>query len=116
VPKGALILTLGIDCQLDRVEWQLLGHGEHYRRFVIDCGTIGKHISEPDCQRNLDLLLARKWPNFCGREIGISLAAIDAAHSTDDVLDYYRSHLAFAADRRARRPRRRCPAPRQGSA
>ena len=92
VPQGALILTLGIDCQLDRVEWTLLGHGEHYRRFVIDCGTIGKHISEPDCQRNLDLLLARKWPNFCGREIGISLAAIDAGYSTDDVLDYCRRH------------------------
>ncbi len=92
VPQGALILTLGIDCQLDRVEWTLLGHGEHYRRFVIDCGTIGKHISEPDCQRNLDLLLARKWPNFRGREIGISLAAIDAGYSTDDVLDYCRRH------------------------
>jgi phage terminase large subunit GpA-like protein len=91
-PQGALILTLGIDCQLDRVEWTLLGHGEHYRRFVIDCGAIGKHISEPDCQRNLDLLLARKWPNFCGREIGISLAAIDAGYSTDDVLDYCRRH------------------------
>jgi phage terminase large subunit GpA-like protein len=92
VPQGALILTLGIDCQLDRVEWTLLGHGEHYRRFVIDCGTIGKHISEPDCQRNLDLLLARKWRNFRGSEIGISLAAIDSGYSTDDVLDYCRRH------------------------
>ena len=81
VPQGALILTLGIDCQLDRCEWVLLGHGEHYKRFVIDCGTIGKHISEPDAQRNIDLLLARKSPNFCGREIGISLAAIDANYS-----------------------------------
>ena len=92
VPQRALILTLGIDVQLDRIEWTLLGHGEHYRRFVIDCGTIGKHISEPDCQRNLDLLLARKWPNLCGREIGVSLAAIDAGYSTDDVLDYCRRH------------------------
>ena len=32
VPKGALILTLGLDCQLDRVEWLLLGHGEGYHR------------------------------------------------------------------------------------
>ncbi len=23
---------------------QLVGHGEHYRKFVIDIGTIGKHI------------------------------------------------------------------------
>ena len=58
VPPGALVLTLGIDVQLDRCEWQLLGHGEGYRRFVIDIGTIGKHVSEPDAQRNLDLALA----------------------------------------------------------
>lgn len=60
VPKGALLLFLGIDCQLDRVEWQLVGFGQEYRRYVIDYGTVFKHISEPDCQRNLDLLLARQ--------------------------------------------------------
>ena len=93
VPQGALISSrLASTVSLIASNGMLLGHGEHYRRFVIDCGTIGKHISEPDCQRNLDLLLARKWPNFCGREIGISLAAIDAGYSTDDVLDYCRRH------------------------
>jgi hypothetical protein len=38
---------------MDRIEWQLVGHGEHYRRFVVDVGTIGKHISEADAQRML---------------------------------------------------------------
>jgi phage terminase large subunit GpA-like protein len=88
VPEGALVLTLGIDCQLDRVEWQVVAHGEGYRRFVIDIGTVGKHISEPDAQRNIDLLLQRKWTNFRGRQIGISMAAIDAGWSTDDVLAF----------------------------
>jgi phage terminase large subunit GpA-like protein len=88
VPEGALVLTLGIDCQLDRCEWQLIGHGEHYRKFVIDIGTIGKHISEPDAQRNIDLLLQRRWTNFRGRQIGLSLTGIDANWSTDDVLAF----------------------------
>jgi phage terminase large subunit GpA-like protein len=90
VPQGALILTLGVDVQLDRVEWQLLGHGEHFRRFVIDVGTIGKHISEPDCQRNLSLLLERKWGNSRGRQLAISMTAVDAGYSADDVLAYCR--------------------------
>ena len=60
--KGALVLTLGIDCQLDRCEWQVIGHGEHYRKFVIDVGTIGKTCREPDAQRNLDLLLNAAGP------------------------------------------------------
>lgn len=94
VPKGALLLFCGIDCQIDRVEWQLIGSGEHYQRFVIDCGTIGKHISEPDAQRLLDQLLERRWPNTFGREIGISLAAIDAGYSADDVLAYARRYAA----------------------
>jgi phage terminase large subunit GpA-like protein len=92
IPEGSLVLTLGVDCQLDRVEWLLLGHGEHYQKFVIDCGTIGKHISEPDCQRNLDLLLQRRWRNFRGRPLEISMAAIDAGFSADDVLAYCHRH------------------------
>jgi phage terminase large subunit GpA-like protein len=92
VPKGALVLTLGIDCQLDRIEWVLIGHGREYRRYVVDYGTIGKHIAEPDCQRNLDLLLERKWPNCRGRPMGISLVAIDANYATDDVLGYCRRY------------------------
>ena len=64
VPKGALILTLGVDCQLDRCEWQVIAHGEHNRKFVIDVGTIGKHISEPDAQHNLDLLLLTTLAEF----------------------------------------------------
>jgi phage terminase large subunit GpA-like protein len=85
-------MTLGIDVQLDRCEWQLLGHGEHYQRFVVDVGVIGKHISEPDAHRNLDLLLQRRWRNFRGRELAISMTAIDAGYSTDDVLAYCNRH------------------------
>ena len=106
VPEGALVLTLGIDVQLDRCEWQVIGHGEHYRKFVIDVGTIGKHISEPDAQRNIDLLLQRKWTNFRGRQIGISLAAIDAGWSTDDVLTFAHRYPPTKAHRYPRRARR----------
>jgi phage terminase large subunit GpA-like protein len=92
VPKGALVLTLGVDCQLDRIEWVLVGHGQQYRRYIVDYGVIGKHISEPDCQRNLDLLLERKLFNYCGQPMGISLTAIDANYSTDEVLNYARKY------------------------
>ena len=85
-------LMLGIDCQIDRVEYQLVGFGREYRRYVIDYGTIPKHIAEPDCQAALDLLVERKWLNHCGRSMGVSLTAIDAGFSTDDVLNYARRY------------------------
>ena len=50
VPEGALVLTLGLDLQMDRCEWLLVGHGRQYRRYIIDCGVIGNHISERDAQ------------------------------------------------------------------
>ncbi len=86
VPEHALILTLAVDVQLDRVEWQLVAHGEGFKRFVIDIGTIDRHISEPTCQRDLDALMRRRWPNCRGRQLEISMTAIDAGWSRDDVV------------------------------
>ena len=92
VPAGALLLMLGIDCQGDRVEWQLVGFGREYRRYVVDYGIIERHISDPDCQRNLDMLLAKKWKNVAGRELGIELTAIDGNSYTEDVWQWARRH------------------------
>jgi len=88
VPQGGLILTIGIDCQLDRVEWVALAHGRQFKRFVVDYGTISKHISEPDCQHNIDALMNRTWLNYVSISVPVSLTAIDANYSTDDVLAY----------------------------
>jgi len=92
VPAGALLLMLGIDCQGDRVEWQLVGFGREYRRFVIDYGIIQNHISDHDCQRNLDLLLAKRWKNVAGRQLEVDLTAIDGNAWTEDVWSFARRH------------------------
>jgi len=94
VPPGAVLLMLGIDCQGDRVEWQLVGFGREYRRYVIDYGIVDRHISDPDCQRNLDLVLAKKWINVAGKSLGINLAAIDGNAWTEDVWSFVRRHPA----------------------
>jgi phage terminase large subunit GpA-like protein len=92
VPKGALLLFLGIDVQLDRCEWQLVGRGAEHRKYVIDYGSIPFPISEADCQRNLDQLLGRRWPNCVGRQLPITLAACDAGFETDTVLEFCRRY------------------------
>lgn len=94
VPPGALLLMLGIDCQHDRVEWQMVGFGRDYRRYVIDYGVLGNHITDADCQRNLDLLLIRKWKNFAGRLLDLDFAAIDGNAWTEDVWSFARRHPA----------------------
>jgi terminase, large subunit len=92
VPKGACLLFLGIDCQIDRVEWQLVGRGPEHRKYIVDYGTIGRPIAEADCQRALGELLGRRWKNYCGLMMPLTLAAIDAGYETDTVLEFCRRY------------------------
>lgn len=92
IPAGSLLHFLGIDCQNDYVKWQLVGFGKDYRRYVIDCDIIERHISDPECQRNLDLLLQRQWRNSVGQDLGIDLTAIDGNAWTEDVWSWARKH------------------------
>jgi phage terminase large subunit GpA-like protein len=94
VPPGALLLMAGIDCQGDRVEVQIVGFGERYRRYVIDYAIIDRHISDDNCRRNLNLLLQRTWPNKYGRRFGVDFTAIDGNVWTEDVWGFARQHPA----------------------
>ena len=78
----------------DRVEWQLVGFGEKYKRYVVDYGIVDRHISDPDCQRNLDIVLAKRWRNVAGRELGVDFAAIDGNAWTEDVWSFARRHAS----------------------
>lgn len=92
IPPNALLITIGADCQADRVEWHVKGYGENLQRFTIDYGVIDGHISTDQTQAALDALLKRKYKNAYGREIGIDMLAIDANYDTDTVLDWTRKH------------------------
>lgn len=88
IPPRALLLTMGIDCQKDRVEWHLVGWGRDGYRAVIDYGVIPGHISEKAIYPKLDQLLKNKWRNSAGQLIGIDRAAIDGNAWTEEVWDY----------------------------
>lgn len=92
IPKGALIGTLGIDCQVDRCEWQFVGFGRNLRRFVIDCGVVPFHISEPRARALLDGLVEQTWPNSFGRRIKPDLTAIDGNAYTEEVWGWAQRH------------------------
>jgi phage terminase large subunit GpA-like protein len=94
VPQGALLLMLGVDCQGDRVEWQCVGFGKEFKRYVIDYGIIDRHIGDPNCQRNLNLLMQRRWMNNYGASFGVDFAAIDGNAWTEDVWSFARQHAS----------------------
>ncbi len=92
IPAGALVLTIGVDCQADRLEWQLVGWGTDYRRWVIAYGVIQGHITEARAQGALDALLLQTWPNAVGRRFPADMLAIDGNAWTEDVWDWVRRH------------------------
>lgn len=90
IPVGALILTIGIDCQIDRVEWQLVGWGREHHRWIIETGVIPGHIATEGAQALLDGLLEQTWPNRFGQRHRADLAGIDGNAWTEDVWSWVR--------------------------
>lgn len=123
VPAEALILTLGIDVQGDRVEWLLSGWGRNQYRAVVDCGIFNSgtvipgqpsrdhtgHISEPEIMAALDRLIAREWKDEHGRKRTVALTGIDGNAYTEDVWAWSRRHprsrvIMVRGDRREAAP------------
>ena len=92
IPTGGLVLTLGVDCQGDRVEWQLVAFGRDFRRWVVDYGIVPGHISEATTRERLDALVVQTWQNEAGRRIAPDRVAIDGNAWTEDVFGWARRH------------------------
>lgn len=94
IPAGGIVFTIGIDCQDDRVECQLVAFGRDFRRFVVDYMVIPGHISEKTTRDRLDALVVQAWPNSYGRKISPDKVAIDGNAYTEDVWDWAKRHPA----------------------
>ncbi|TXH34053.1 MAG: terminase [Rhodospirillaceae bacterium] len=94
IPVGGLLLSLGLDCQSDRVEWHCVAFGRDLRRWTIEYGVIEGHISDGETRRNLDALVKRTWPDKFGNRRQAGMVAIDGNAWTDDVFDWAKRHPA----------------------
>ncbi|MEH6521213.1 phage terminase large subunit family protein [Sulfitobacter sp.] len=94
IPAGYPVLTCGVDCQGDRVEWQVVAWGRNKRRAVVEYGVFNGHISDEKCQSDLNGLLKQGFRNAYGRKVEIDLLAIDGNAYTEDVWEWSRKHPA----------------------
>jgi phage terminase large subunit GpA-like protein len=92
IPAGLPVLTAGVDCQKDRVEWQVVAWGPDYKSAVVEYGVITGHISTVLAQAGLDALLAQGFRNAYGRKILIDTLAIDGNAWTEDVWGWVKKH------------------------
>ncbi len=93
VPRGALVLTIGVDCQHDRFEAQVIGWGRGQRGSIVDYDVIPGDPSTPEGYAELDAWLMRSYRN-CGGAMMIGEAvAIDGGNWTEMVAQYVKSKV-----------------------
>lgn len=96
VPPGSLILTCGIDCQHDRFELTILGHGRGQRTRIIDYAVVDGDPSRPDGFGDLDAYLQRAWANAHGKLLHITALAIDGGNWTEFVAQWVQSKVGHS--------------------
>lgn len=96
IPEGPVILTMGVDTQDNRLEYEVLGHGHYKETWGIKKGTIMGSPADSETWRKLDEVLKHEWIRFNGQKMRISFTCIDSGgHYTPEVYSYCRSRMMY---------------------
>lgn len=92
IPKGALLITCGIDVQKDHLVYEVVGWGRKKHSWSIEKGVIDGSISEDETKENLANFLDRTYKNHNGIDVPIMKCAIDSGYNTQEVYSFVRSY------------------------
>lgn len=82
VPEEVLALTVGCDVQHDRLELTYIGWTEAGQMLILAHRVIWGAWDGDGTWRELDQMLAERFPHVLGGKIGIDAAAVDAGDGT----------------------------------
>ena len=86
MPDGVLVLTMGVDTQDNRMEYEVVGWDRDEQSWGIDSGIIPGRAEMPDTWAEIDRLLDREWERKNGIKMRIMATFIDSGgHFTDAV-------------------------------
>ena len=86
VPDGVLVLTMGVDVQDDRLEYEVVGWGLRKENWGIRRGIILGRPDTPEVWEQLDELITRVYRFGSGRGLRISMTFVDdGGHFTQEV-------------------------------
>ena len=86
VPTGVLLLTMAIDTQDNRLEYEVVGWGRDEESWGISKGVIPGRADAPGVWEEVDNLLDRQWRMKNGMAMRILATFIDSGgHFTEDV-------------------------------
>lgn len=82
VPKDALMITGGVDVQMDHFWWEIRAWGERITSWLVDYGR-AETWNELE-----EILINRRYKNAIDQEYLVSLACIDSGFRTDEVYEF----------------------------
>ena len=86
VPDGVLVLTMGVDTQDNRLEYEVVGWDRNEQSWGIQRGIIAGQPDAPGVWEEIDELLDRDWERRDGSALKIRGTFIDSGgHFTQDV-------------------------------
>jgi phage terminase large subunit GpA-like protein len=78
VPPGVLLLTMGMDTQDNRLEYEVVGWDRQGQSWGISRGVIPGRPDAPDVWKEVDALLDREWKSTNGIKFRILATFIDS--------------------------------------
>lgn len=86
VPRDVLLLTMGIDTQDNRLEYEVVGWDRNGQSWGIERGVIPGRADAPGVWEEVDRLLDREWEHASGLKMRILATFIDSGgHHTTPV-------------------------------
>lgn len=86
MPTGVLVLTMGIDTQDNRLEYEVVGWDRNEQSWGIEKGVIPGRADAPGVWEEVDELLDREWKMANGMVMRILATFVDSGgHFTDEV-------------------------------
>ncbi len=98
IPAEVLAITVGVDCQDDRLEASIVGHSAAGVAFVLDHRALYGEIESNETWQDLDALLGSRWRHPHGGMVGVDAAVIDSGDG-----GHFDRVMAFANARGSRR-------------
>jgi phage terminase large subunit GpA-like protein len=90
VPRGALIITAGVDVQGNRLAVQLVGWGRNEASWVLDWVELPGDPTRPEVWAKLDELLSAPLVNEYGIQMRVRACGVDAGYLQEHVLKFTR--------------------------
>lgn len=90
VPKGALMITCGVDVGKDYLTYEVVGWGRKRRSWSIETGVISGKLEDQETKEQLAALFDRVYTNEHGIEMRIEKAALDSGYNTQEVYSFCR--------------------------